>query len=324
MTTRLPLVPASFFAIVLGVAGLGNAWRLAHRVWQLPAIVGELLLLAASLVWAVLVILYAVKWIVATADAKAEFNHPVLCCFVGLAGVATMLIGGAALPYSRLAAEILFGVGCLFTVLFMVWRTGELWHGGRTVEQTTPVMYLAPVAGGFVAATVLGALGSPDWARLAFGAGFFAWLSIESVIIHRLYVGAEMPPALRPTMGVQLAPPTVGAVAYLGLGANAPDLLAEMMIGYGLLQALILVRLLPWTAAAGFVPGLWGFSFGASSIAAAPLRFVERGGVGAVASLAPWLFAAANLFIAFLAIGTIRLWLQGRLLGGAPAAGPPK
>jgi len=42
MTSRFkpPIIPAAFFGIVLGLAGLGNAWRAAHRVWQAPAFVG--------------------------------------------------------------------------------------------------------------------------------------------------------------------------------------------------------------------------------------------------------------------------------------------
>jgi tellurite resistance protein len=49
---RPPIVPAGFFGIVLGLAGLGNAWRAAHQVWHLPSIVGEILLAFASIVWA--------------------------------------------------------------------------------------------------------------------------------------------------------------------------------------------------------------------------------------------------------------------------------
>jgi len=40
---RFLLVPASFLGIVLGVIGLGNAWRVAHRIWQLPSAIGETL-----------------------------------------------------------------------------------------------------------------------------------------------------------------------------------------------------------------------------------------------------------------------------------------
>jgi hypothetical protein len=49
---------------VLELAGLGNAWRAAHEVGQMPAVAGEA-------------------------------HHPVQCCFIGLAGVSP--IGRAAL-----------------------------------------------------------------------------------------------------------------------------------------------------------------------------------------------------------------------------------
>jgi tellurite resistance protein len=38
----------------------------------------------------------------------------------------------------------------------------------------------------------------------------------------------------------------VGAVAYLGVNGGVPDLVAHALVGYGLLQALLLLRLLPW------------------------------------------------------------------------------
>lgn len=81
-TARWPLVPASFFGIVLGLAGLSGSWRAAHRLWGLPTSIDEILLLAASLVWAVLVIVYAGKWIVRRQDALQEVENPVQCCFI--------------------------------------------------------------------------------------------------------------------------------------------------------------------------------------------------------------------------------------------------
>jgi tellurite resistance protein len=42
-----------------------------------------------------------------------------------------------------------------------------------------------------------------------------------------------MAPAMRPTLGVQLAPPAVGAVAYLGVTQGPPDIFAHALIGYG-------------------------------------------------------------------------------------------
>lgn len=79
------------------------------------------------------------------------------------------------------------------------YSTGELKH------------YLPTVAGSLVSGTVVSALGYPDWGQLAFGAGVLSWLAMESVILHRLLTGPTRPAALRPTLGIQLAPAPVGA-----------------------------------------------------------------------------------------------------------------
>jgi tellurite resistance protein len=307
-------IPAAFFGIVLGLAGLGGSWRAAHRVWGVPAGIGEALMLVATLVWAALVALTAAKWIAARDEALAEMRHPVQCCFVGLIGVATMLVAGAALPYARDLAWVLFVLGSLFTLGFAVWRTGQLWHGERDHGATTAVLYLPAVAGSFVAGSTAAAFGYPDWGQLAFGAGFFTWLAIESVLLHRLYTEPGLPVALRPTLGIQLAPPVVGAVAYLATTSGVPDMLVRAMFGYGLLQALLLLRLLPWIAEQPFAPSYWAFSFGATALATAPILMVERGATGAVATLAPAVFLLVNVVILVLAIGTLRLAIQGRLL----------
>jgi tellurite resistance protein len=321
MAARLavPVIPASFFGMVLGLSGLAGAWRQAALAWQLPAVIGEALTALATVVWAVLVVLYGLKWLVAREDALAEVTHPVACCFIGLAGVATLLVAGGLAPYSAPTATVLFAAGTAFTLLFAVWRTGGLWQGERDPATTTPVLYLPTVAGSFVTAAVASALGHPDWAQLAFGAGVLSWFAIESVLIHRLLTAGALPPALRPTLGIQLAPPVVGLLAYLSITQGPPDLVAHALLGYGLLQALVLVRLLPWIRQEPFAPSYWAFTFGATALAAAPLRMVARGDTGPVALLAPVLFTAANLVIVLVAIGTIRLALRRKLVAKAVA-----
>jgi tellurite resistance protein len=278
--------------------------------------VSETLMLVGALVWAALVVLYVAKWFFARSEASAELEHPVQCCFVGLIGVSTSLISLASRPYSSALAGLLFAAGALFTLAFALWRTGLLWRGERDPGETTPVLYLPLVAGAFVTATAAAGLGYHDWGQLAFGAGLFSWLAIESVLLHRLFTAAPLPPALRPTLGIQLAPPTVGAVAYLSVSGAGADLIAHSLLGYGLLQALLLLRMLPWIMQQPFAPSYWAFTFGATALATAPLRLIEDDTNGATATLAPYLFAAANLTVACIALGTLRHlgrpWLASR------------
>jgi tellurite resistance protein len=309
---RLP--PASFFGIPLGLAGLGLAWRAATALWHLPGWISEAILAVAVALWALLIALYGWKWLAARADAVGEIHHPVQCCFVGLAPVTGSLCSLALLPYVPSLAFALFLLGGLGTLAFALYRTGQLWQGERDVGATTPILYLPAVAGSFVTAIVAASFGLTSWAQLAFGAGFFSWLAIESVLLHRLYVGPAIPPPLRPTLGIQLAPPAVGALAYVNVGTGGGDLLSHALIGYALLQALLLIRLTPWFRAQPFAPSYWAFSFGAAALAGASVRFAAHGDSEAIAALAPLLFIAANLLIGVLALGTASLWLQGKLL----------
>lgn len=318
--TRLPLVPAAFFGIVLGMAGLANVWRAAHIAWGLPSMIGEALFAIAALVWLIVATLYTLKWIVAPEEARAEAEHPVQCCFIGLGGVATLLIAQGALPYSRAAAVALFAIGTAFTLGFALWRTGLLWRGARAAAASTPVLYLPTVAGGFVAGTTAAALGWADWGQLAFGAAFFSWLAIESVLLHRLYIADTLAPALRPTLGIQLAPPAVGAICYLAVGSGVPDLVAHAMIGYALLQAILLLRLWPWIAEQPFGAAYWAFTFGATALAGAAIKLAAHGDAGAMSVLAPILFVGANLLVIAIAVGTIGLLVRRRLLPAALAS----
>ena len=314
-------VPAAFFGIVLGLVGLGAAWRMAALLWGVPSSIGEAIMFLATLVWAVLIILYSAKWIWARAEALAEFRHPVLCCFVGIVPVSTALIAIAIRPYALHAAAALAAVGIVGQLIFGLYRTGQLWMGGRDPTTTTPVLYLPTVAGSFVSAITLSAFGHPDWGVPFVGAGILSWLAIESVLLHRLYTVIELPPPLRPTLGIQLAPPAVGCSAYLSVTSGPPDLFAQALIGYGLFQVLLMIRLLPWISRQPFAPSYWAFTFGLSALAVSFLRFVERGATGPIPLAAPYVFAAVSLTIGGIAVGTFWLLLRGRLL--PPPLQPP-
>ncbi len=311
---RPPLVPAAFFGIVLGLGGLTGAWRAAHRVWGLPALIGEVFMVLAVAVWAIVLALFLVKWLVARDAALAEARHPVQGGLLALAGVSTMLVATLLMPYSRAAASVLFITGLVPAIAFGVWYTGRLWQGGRAPETTTPVLYLPTVGLGYLSAIGLSAFGQATWAEVAFGVGVFTWIAIESVLFHRLFTAAPMAPPLRPTLGIQLAPPTLGSVTYLAMHGGMPDGFVHAMLGYGIFIALVLLRMLPWILEEPFSASYWGFTFGITSLAAGPLMMLERGDTGAIAILAPVIFVACNLAMAVIIVGTLRLIVARRLL----------
>lgn len=116
-------MPTSYFGIVLGLAGLGNAWRGAERTWQLPKFIEDWIYLIAGAVWAVLVAIYVLKALLMPDKLPAVVTHSFQCCCIGLAGVATMLVAGGLAPDARTSACVVFGIGFASTLFFAVGPT---------------------------------------------------------------------------------------------------------------------------------------------------------------------------------------------------------
>ncbi len=299
--------------MVLGLGGLGNGWRAAARVWGAPAIVGEALSLAAAVVWLVWMALYVLKWATSREEALAEFRHPIQAFFIALVPVATLIASIAVAPYLPAVASTMFALGIASQVAFSAWVVGALWQGGRHTDATTPTLYMPTVGGCFVSAIACGAFGYPEAGLLFFGAGFLSMVVLESIVLHRLMTHA-LPVGLRATMGLHLATPAVGSVAYLAVTEGPPDRFVQMLFGYALLQALVMLRLVPWLRQQPFSPAAWAYTFGVSALPLAALRFVERGQAGPIAFLAIPLFIGANLVIGSIALRTVRLTVTGKLL----------
>ena len=307
-------VPLSFFSIPVGLLAFANTWHVGVRLWHLPGDVVQALSLSGLSVWALLLVLYARKWLTHRDQALAELQHPVQSAFAALVPVASMLAALALMPWSHGFAQSLFAFTLVVQLATGLWLNGRMWMGDRPAELITPAIYLPSVAQGFVAATVSAAFGWTQLGMLFFGAGLLAWLAAESVILQRAAVGTPLPAPLRPLLGIQLAPAVVGGGSYLSLTSGVPDLFTWMLLGYGLYQALLLLRLLPWIHEQAFVPGYWAFSFGVAALPGLAMRMVERGATGLAAVLAPVLFVASNVVFVILIGMTLALLGRGTLL----------
>jgi tellurite resistance protein len=318
MNSNRRTIPVSFFGIAVGALAFANMWRVAIEMWDLPADLGVALSVAALVVWLVIMFAYGRKWLTHPADALAELQHPVQSSFAALGPVSGLLAVELLQPYAHTLALVLFVVAVAAQLALGVYLHGGLWQGGRKPELITPAIYLPAVAPSFVAGTAAAAFGFHQLGEMFFGAGLLSWLAIESVILHRAAVQDPLPAALRPILGVQLAPPVVAGVTYLSLTTGTPDLFATALLGYGLYQAVLLLRLLPWIRGQAFVPGYWAFSFGVAALPTMAIRMLERGATGPLLWVAPVLLVVATLIIGVLVLKTLELFVRGTLI--PPAA----
>ena len=139
----------------------------------------------------------------------------------------------------------------------------------------------------------------------------------ENQVFDVYFDHVSTPVALRATFGIHLTPSAVAATAYLTITEGPPDRIAQMLIGYGLLQGLVLLRLWRWLSGQPFGPATWAYTFGVAALAISTAMFVQRGGTGILATIAPVIFIFANVFIGGVVLRTLMLALQGRLFPAA-------
>jgi tellurite resistance protein len=298
--------------MVMGLFGLGNCWRTAAKLWRFSPVVSEVILAIALVLWVIFLAIYIYKWCRYRDAAVSEWHHPIQGFFFPVLPISTLLMALTIAPYSHLIAQMLFGLGAGVQVSFSLCRA-DLWPIGRRWKtRLTPISYFPLVGSNLVSSIVAGTLGYRGLASLFLGVGLIAWLRFEPVIWQRLFAGwQELPKALRPSLGIQLAPPALSGLAYLNLTEAPPGLIPWLLLGYGLFQGGIILWHVPWIREQSFAPSYWALTFSSAALALLAMRFVERG--VAIGGIAAVLFVGANLVIGSIAIGTVNLWRRNQL-----------
>ncbi len=303
---------AGLFAIPLGLLTLSSAWHRAIGFgWEMAAAISTAILYFAIVVWGVLLLLYIAKCVRHSKAVRDEYMHPVQGALIALLPLSILMLV-IILGQAESGAWLAFTLCGLALQLAIAARVVSLLSHGHLQSQTvTPALYLPPVAGAFFGAMAMSALGYAGWGALLFGMGLAAWALLEARVLNRLFHG-PLPDALRPIIGIEMAPP---AAATLAAGAIWPGLPGEVLIvglgiGAGPILA-VMLRYRLWHNVV-FSAGFWSFSFPAAAFAGAVIEVVRRGHWPALAGGVALLIA--SLVIAFLLFRTLLLLLNGRLL----------
>ncbi|HDW2394512.1 TPA: dicarboxylate transporter/tellurite-resistance protein TehA [Enterobacter cloacae] len=313
-TRQVLNLPAGYFGMVLGIIGMGFAWRYVSTLWPVTRWPGEGLVALAVVCWFLLTVAFITRAVRFPRSVLAEMRHPVMSSFVSLFPATTMLVAIGFVPWYRPVSLVLFAVGVVVQLAYAAWQSAGLWRGNHPQEATTPGLYLPTVANNFISAMACGALGFHDAGLVFLGAGVFSWLSLEPVILQRLRSAGELPTALRTSLGIQLAPALVACSAWISVNGGEADTFAKMLFGYGLLQLLFMLRLLPWYMSQPFNASFWSFSFGVSALATTGLHLGHSSASGFFHAIAVPLFIFTNFIIGMLLVRTFILLIQGKLL----------
>jgi tellurite resistance protein len=297
----LTRLPAALFGSVLGIAGLGIAWRTTARVFNAPELIGETLLVIAAALFVVLIALYATKLVRATDAARAEFLHPGQSSFLGAITISFTLLAAAALPWSLSIAEPLWIVGTALQAILVVLVFGNWIARPMSLDHVHPGWFILMV--GIVVGVPVGvALGHIDisWACLALGC--LSAVVLYPLILFRLFFHDPLPPPLRPTLFILIAPPALIFLAYISLIGGTLDAFGLILFFAGVFFTAVVLSRPRLFLGLPFAISWWAYTFPLDAMTIAALNYHQHAGQPASAALALALLTLTSVIVATVAV----------------------
>jgi tellurite resistance protein len=274
MSNKLALsLKPNLFAVCFGLAGLSQAWATLMRLVHGPDWPGNALWILTALVWLITTIGYLGN-VAAQHRWKRELADQTMGPFISLVFIVPVLLSVPLAAQARGAGVVVFGCAASLTVLFGAWITGDWIARDGEIRRWHPGYYLPSAAGGLIAGGASAALGFATLSHVLFGLGVGSYLLLGSIIGQRLFVVPQLPPALLPTIAIELAPPVVAADSWFAINGGRVDTTAAVISGFAVLMLLAQLRLIPLYRTAPFGPAYWAFSFPAAAAVTCGLRWL--------------------------------------------------
>lgn len=304
--------PPGLFASVMGIAGLGLAFRKAHEVMGIPAPVGEVLLAIAALVFVTVMGLYLAKAVSSPAHFKADMVHPVRANFVPASTIGVLLLSIAALPYSRPLGEGLWIIGTVGHLLLAM-RIIRRWIGEPYDISTLNAAWFIPVVGNIIVPIAGVRLGYVETSWMLFSFGLLFWLLLFTIVLYRKLFHDPIPAKLMPTLAILIAPPAIGFVSYIALNGGVIDTMARLLFYNALILLLLVISLFPRLARIPFALPWWAYTFPMDAFAIASLSFAAATGEQVMFWIAGAALIAATLINGYVAVRTIIAMRAGKV-----------
>ncbi|MGP0027425.1 MAG: hypothetical protein ACLPKE_29325 [Streptosporangiaceae bacterium] len=310
-----PRVPPNLFAIVLGIAGLSQAWHAAGPVLGTPQAVPDALSVLDAALWLALVGAYLAQ---GPRIILADLRDPVLSPFVSVSALTAIILAGALATGAPAAGRVPVAVFLAVTLVIGSWLTGQWMTGGLTLDSVHPGYLQPTAAGGLIGANAAAQVHLHGPAEASFGIGVISWVLLGSITFNRLFTRPALPTALVPTMAIELGVPAVAGSAYFAVAGRTVGLVACVLGGYAVLMALVQVRLIPVYRRLTFTPGAWSFTFAYAAAAAYALGWLAIKKPPGATGYAIAVIALLTAFVAWIGFRTVVLAVRGRLFPARP------
>ena len=319
----LKFLSPAWFSIVMGLAGLALTWFNAQARMGEPArLLAMALGAVAATVFVVLLVLSLRRAQQFPQAVAQDLAHPVRHAFVATVPVGMLLL--LALFVQVLGPSTWLSVAWCVTAcaqMVVTWWVLSRWlqpavpdDSGNTAmwPGITPVLFI-PVVGNVVAPLAGVALGFETWSVMQLAIALFFWPMVFVLVLARRAAHSALPPKLLPTWFITVAPPSVGGVVALQMGA--PLWLAHMAWAVALFTLLWVAPVLRRAADEGFHMGFWAMSFPLAAFTSLTLKLSAATPANVLLPVAAMAaLVLTNVVIFMLALSTWRGLKAGSLL----------
>lgn len=311
--SRLAHFPVTFYATIMGLAGLTLATHRVEAVWGLPAIASVVFLLATIVAFATISFFFGLKYARHRADFLAEWDHPVKKAFFPAISISLLLVATALSGLAPWLARGIWLLGAgLQAGLTLAVVSGWIGHRPFQPLHISPAWFI-PAVGNVVAPVAGVGLGFVELSWLFFSAGMVFWGILLVLVMNRLIFHDPLPGKLLPTLTILIAPPAIGFLAWVNLNGGQVDGFARVLLNAGYVFAALVAVQAPKLRASPFALSWWALSFPIAALTLASFRFAELTGSGFHAVLSVLFYALLLVIMAALILRTLKAIRSGEI-----------
>ena len=271
----LEYLPVGLFGTVMGLTGLGVAWRLAQARYGAPGGISDFFSAVAVIAFVVLCLGYAVKLVKAADAVRAELRHPIAGNMFGTFWVSLLLLPIVVAPVNLTLARALWVIGTAGMFVF-AWALVSRWLSDTHQYAHATPAWIIPVVGLLDVPLAVPLL---DWPELhgvmvlGLAVGLFFAVPLFTLVFSRLVFEPPMPDALQPSLLILVAPFAVGASAYTAVTGRSDLFVQSLYLLSLFMLAVLLGRLRHLGSCCPFRVAWWAVSFPLAAATITALHF---------------------------------------------------
>ena len=307
--SRLQNFPIMFYAVIMGLGGLGAAYKALHEAFTLPSAIFQALRWLALGVFAVITVMYLAKALRHIGAVKAEFAHPIKLNFFAAFPISLFLLSvlfmdtGAfhdALFYTALVIQTFL---TLYIVAFWI-------RHNMMIQHSNPAWFIPIVGNLIVILAARDGASALNW--YYFSVGLFFWMALFTIIFYRIIFHDQLAQKFMPTLFILIAPPAMAFLDYIKMGGGF-DAFAHVLLNVTIFFVLLILFMFRSFIGLKFFLSWWAFIF---PTAAASIAFTKAYGLTheqAYAWMGGGMFAILCALIVVVGWHTIKNIAQGEI-----------